>query len=416
MQSIYSAIVNRIHKRGTIAITWPNGRRQVFGDGGPPSAAIRLHGAMTPLKIATNPVLGLGEAYMDGALTLEDGTHIAQFLKVACTNLEWSPDNPNFGWAQTGRRLGSAFGQLNRLKRARRNVAHHYDLTDELFDIFLDPNRQYSCAYFARPGMSLDEAQGAKLDMITRKLILDRPGLNVLDIGCGWGGLAVHLARTASASVHGVTLSDNQAGHARERVAAAGLADKVEIELTDYRDVGRRYHRIASIGMFEHVGRPNYRAYFQKIYELLEDDGVVVMQTCGRADGPGDTDPWMGKYIFPGGYAPALSEIMPHIERAGFYVTDIEIWRGHYVHTLTHWYERCMAARDRIVALHDERFFRMWMFYLAAARMAFEHLGHVLFQIQLQKKVIGAVPNTRDYLYCGRESAVPGGERPAPAG
>jgi cyclopropane-fatty-acyl-phospholipid synthase len=391
-------LVNKLHKRGTVDITWSSGRTDRFGDGSAPQAAVSLHGPLTLLKIAINPVLGLGEAYMDGRLRLEGGTHIAELLKVACTNLEWSPDNPNFKWAQTTRRIGSGFGQINRLKRARRNVAHHYDLTDDLFDVFLDPHRQYSSAYFARPGLSLEEAQVAKLDLIARKLVLDRPDLSVLEMGCGWGGLAVHLAKAGAGHVHAITLSENQLGHVQNRIRREGVADAIDVELIDYRQLKRRYDRISSIEMFEHVGRPNYRAFFQHAYDLLNDDGVMVMQTGGRADGPGDTDPWMSKYIFPGGYAPALSEIMPHIERAGFYVTDIDIWREHYVWTLIEWYERCRANEARIVALYDERFYRMWLFFLAAARMAFEHMGHVIFQIQLQKKVRGSVPLTRDYL------------------
>jgi cyclopropane-fatty-acyl-phospholipid synthase len=399
LTAISRFVVNKLHKRGTVDITWPNGALERFGDGSAPAAQVSLHGAFTPVKIALNPVLGLGEAYMNGTLRLEGGHHIAELLKVACNNLEWSPDNPNFKWAQTGRRFGSAFGQINRLKRARKNVAHHYDLTDELFDIFLDPHRQYSCAYYSNRNMTLEAAQTAKLELIARKLILNRPRLDVLEMGCGWGGLAIHLAQSAKANVHGITLSERQMAYLENRIVEAGVRDQVKIELIDYRSLNQTYDRISSIEMFEHVGRPNYRAFFEQCYRLLRNDGVMVMQTGGRVDGPGDTDPWMSKYIFPGGYAPALSEILPHAERAGFYVTDIDIWREHYVLTLTEWYNRCMAAESKIVALYDERFYRMWMFYLAAARMAFEHMGHAVFQLQLQKKVVGTVPITRDYLY-----------------
>lgn len=399
MLPLYRSILNKIHRRGTVDIAWPNGVVDRFGDGSEPRAAVRLSGAMTPLRIAVNPVLGLGEAYMDGTLSLEGETDILSLLKVAATNLEWSPDNPNFSWAQTGRRFGGAFRQLNRLKKARENVAHHYDLTDELFDLFLDPRRQYSCAYFRDPGMSLEDAQLAKMNHIAAKLRLDRPDLTVLEIGCGWGGLAMHLAREKGARVHAITLSKNQQDYAIARVREAGLEDRVSIDYRDYREVTGQYDRVVSIAMFEAVGRPNYRAYFEAAWRALKPDGLMMMHTIGRVDGPGDTDPWIDKYIFPGGYSPALSEMLPHIERAGFYTTDIEIWRMHYAKTLREWYRRCAAAKDRIVAMHDERFYRMWMFYLAACVMAFEHLAHVVFQIQLQKKVEGPAPLTRDYLY-----------------
>jgi cyclopropane-fatty-acyl-phospholipid synthase len=265
--------------------------------------------------------------------------------------------------------------------------------------------------------MTLAEAQVAKMELVTRKLILDRPGLRVLEMGCGWGALAVHIARTAQARVHAITLSENQVGAVRDLAAAAGVGDLVDVELVDVREVTRRYDRISSVGMFEHVGRPNYRPFFEKVHDVLADDGIFLLHTIGRVDGPGDTDPWLGKYIFPGGYAPALSEIMPHVERAGFYVTDIEILRLHYVRTLKAWYDACMAAKERIVALYDERFFRMWTFYLAASRMAFEHMGHVIFQIQMQKKVKGTVPLTRDYLLGAaddlRTAPAPAPPRPA---
>jgi cyclopropane-fatty-acyl-phospholipid synthase len=221
----------------------------------------------------------------------------------------------------------------------------------------------------------------------------------VLEIGCGWGGLAMHLAREKGARVHAITLSANQRDYAIARVKEAGLADRVTIDYRDYREVEGQYDRVVSIAMFEAVGRPNYRAYFDAAWRALKPDGCMLMHTIGRVDGPGDTDPWIEKYIFPGGYSPALSEILPPIERAGFYTTDIEVWRMHYAFTLREWYARCRAAKERIVGMHDERFYRMWMFYLAACVMAFEHLAHVVFQIQLQKRVTGPVPLTRDYLY-----------------
>jgi cyclopropane-fatty-acyl-phospholipid synthase len=394
----YGSVLRRVNKRGTLIVVSQDGSRETFGDGTAPRVVVRLHGFTTATKIALNPVLKLGEAYMDGTLTLEEGTEVADLLKLACTNLEWSPDNPNFKLAQTQRRLGGVLGQINRLKKSRENVAHHYDISNDFYELFLDEDKQYSCAYFTDPAMSLEDAQIAKKAHIAKKLLLDQPGLSLLDIGSGWGGLGISMAKAGAASVHGVTLSQEQLALARDRAEAAGLADRVRFDLTDYRELTGTYDRIVSVGMFEHVGRPNYRTFFETAYRRLADDGVMLLHTIGRADGPGDTDPWIGKYIFPGGYAPALSELMPHIERAGFYVGDIEIWRLHYALTLKHWYERARANQAKIEAMFDAKFFRMWMFYLAAARMAFEHMGHVVFQIQLSKRV-GRLPLTRDYLY-----------------
>jgi cyclopropane-fatty-acyl-phospholipid synthase len=394
------SMLRRIFKRGTLTILSGDGSRVSFGDGTAPVAVVRVHGRMAAAKILLSPALKVGEAYMDGSLTLEEGTEAIDLLRVVCLNLEWSPDNPNFKLAQTQRRFGGAIGQINRLKKARENVAHHYDISNDFYELFLDADRQYSCAYFTDPAMSLEDAQIAKKALIARKLLLDGPALSVLDIGSGWGGLALSLARAGAGSVHGVTLSQEQLALARERAAAEGLADRVRFDLIDYRQLSGTYDRIVSVGMFEHVGRPNYRAFFENAYRRLADDGVMLLHTIGRADGPGDTDPWMAKYIFPGGYVPALSEILPHVERAGFYIADIEVWRTHYALTLKHWYERCRANQVKIEALFDGRFYRMWMFYLAAARMAFEHMGHVVFQLQLSKRV-DRVPPTRDYLHSG---------------
>jgi cyclopropane-fatty-acyl-phospholipid synthase len=328
-------------------------------------------------------------------MQLETGS-IGDLLELVAANARWSDDNPMRVRMWRTQQLAARLFQLNYRRAARRNVAHHYDLSDRLYDLFLDADRQYSCAYYTDPGHSLEQAQADKKAHIAGKLAL-RPGQRVLDIGCGWGGMALYLNRVAGVDVTGITLSEEQLKVARRRAADAGVADKVRFELLDYRDAKGPYDRIVSVGMFEHVGLPNYRRFFRAIRELLTEDGAALLHTIGRADGPGATDPFTAKYIFPGGYAPALSEIMPAIERELLWVTDIEVLRLHYAYTLDDWLRRTQAAKDRIVALYDERFFRLWTFYLAAARGAFRHDGHVNFQIQLTRRR-QALPLTRDYM------------------
>jgi cyclopropane-fatty-acyl-phospholipid synthase len=312
----------------------------------------------------------------------------------------------NAGWATTAhwaqglllraQWLARRIHQYNPIGKAQANVAHHYDLSDTLYDLFLDADRQYSCAYFIRPDDTLERAQAQKKRHIAAKLLL-RPGQKILDIGCGWGGLALYLAKIADAEVTGVTLSKEQHQVARRRAAEAGLAGRVDFKLLDYRLESGRFDRIVSVGMFEHVGVGHYDEFFGALRQLLADDGVALLHTIGRADGPGETNTWIRKYIFPGGYSPALSEVLPAIERAGLYVTDVEVLRLHYAETLRHWRQRVLANRERIVALYDERFLRMWEFYLAGSEVTFRHAGHVVFQIQLAKRV-DAVPLTRDYI------------------
>jgi cyclopropane-fatty-acyl-phospholipid synthase len=286
--------------------------------------------------------------------------------------------------------------QANARAAARRNVAHHYDLSVDFYRRFLDPDLQYSCAYFADPGMSLEQAQAAKKQHLAAKLLL-KQGQSVLDIGCGWGGLGLSLARAAEVRVDGITLSTEQLATARWRAESSGLADRARFSLTDYRDVAGPYDRIVSVGMFEHVGRPNYQTYFDQIARLLKDDGVAVVHSIGRADGPAFTQPWVAKYIFPGGYIPSLSEVLPCVERAGLIVADLEILRLHYAETLRCWRERFTAQRAEIAAMYDERFCRMWEFYLSISELAFRYRGHMVFQMQLTKRV-DAAPITRDYM------------------
>jgi cyclopropane-fatty-acyl-phospholipid synthase len=287
--------------------------------------------------------------------------------------------------------------QFNPATRSRSNVAHHYDLNGRLYSLFLDRDRQYSCAYFPRGDETLEEAQAAKKRHIAAKLCLDRPDLSVLDIGCGWGGMALTLARDYGARVTGITLSTEQLAEARHRAAAEGLEDRVSFELLDYRAMDRRFDRIVSVGMFEHVGVPYYRAFCETVARCLAPDGVALLHAIGRSDGPGSTNPWIAKYIFPGGYCPALSEVLPPIENTGLVTTDIEILRLHYAETLRHWRWRFAANRDAIASLYDERFCRMWEFYLAGAELSFRREGGMVFQIQLAHDQ-RAVPLTRDYI------------------
>ncbi len=390
-------LLGRIIRHGQLAVIDHRGRRHDYGAADParPPVVVRLADAATARAIALNPALGAGEAFADGRLVPESGD-IRQFLDLVGWNLRWSRDNGvRVGlWQQ--QRLLAWLGQRNEAVRARRNVAHHYDLDAGLYDLFLDSHRQYSCAYFREPGMGLDAAQAAKLAHIAAKLDL-RPGQRVLDIGCGWGGLARYLHRVSGAEVLGITLSGAQLEWARAETARQGLDGGVRFELADYRAMGGRYDRIVSVGMFEHVGRPQFGDYFTAIERLLTDDGVALVHSIARADGPGTTDPFTAKYIFPGGYAPALSEVLPAIERAWLWVTDIEVLRRHYALTIRHWYDRCAARQAEIEALYDARFYRMWMFYLAAAISAFEHDGHMNVQIQLARRR-EALPLTRDYM------------------
>lgn len=384
------SLIAGFFKEGSARVRLPGGRELAVGEV-PPEVVVRIRDVRTALRIAARPALAVGEAYMDGGLLLEQG-EIYGLLDLIGRNFKHRRRvRPGF-W----RRLAKRIAQANDRLAARRNVAHHYDLPVEFYRRFLDEDLQYSCAYFARSDLSLEEAQAAKKRHLMGKLRIE-PEMRVLDIGCGWGGLGLTLAEQAQARVVGVTLSTEQHALATRRAQDRGLADRAEFRLRDYRDVVGPFDRIVSVGMFEHVGAPNYQAYFDAIARLLDEDGVAVIHSIGRKDGPNDTQPWIAKYIFPGGYIPALSEVLPAIERAGLWVADVEILRLHYAETLRAWRARFAAQRAEIATLYDERFCRMWEFYLASSEIAFRYAGHMVFQLQLTRRV-DAVPLTRDYL------------------
>lgn len=406
MNTLLAGIFKKMLTRGTLVVFDHKGTRHEFGDGQAAEdgalkkTIIRFNDAKSQWAVVKDPILGAAEGYMDGRITLETEEggegEILTLLDLFTWNLRWHPDNAVRMALANKPRLFSALEQMNARRAAKQNVAHHYDLSGTLYSLFLDNDKQYSCAYFRDGVDDLEVAQQDKKAHIAAKLLLEQ-GQRGLDIGCGWGGMALYLNQVAGIDMTGVTLSEEQLAIANQRAADGGVSDKVRFNLTDYRDVNDRFDRIVSVGMFEHVGKPNYAEFFQKSCDLLKDDGVMLLHTIGRADGPGVTDTFTRKYIFPGGYAPSLSEIMPHVEKAGLYVTDIEVLRLHYSKTLHVWYERCKAARAQIVDLYDERFYRMWQFYLAASQCAFDYGGHINFQIQLARQV-DSVPLTRDYM------------------
>jgi cyclopropane-fatty-acyl-phospholipid synthase len=384
-------------RRGSLSVTTAGGRICRFGDGTGSPIAVRFTSASAQRGVLLDPELKLGEAYMDGTLVVEQGS-IADLLGLLLTQERLGGRN----WAlpRLVRYLFRRLQQFNLRSRSRSNVAHHYDLDGRLYSLYLDADQQYSCAYFETPDQSLDDAQLAKKRHLAAKLRLP-PGAKVLDIGCGWGGLALYLAEIAGAQVTGITLSREQHQRATSRAQERSRRD-VRFELVDYRDVGGRFDRIVSVGMFEHVGVGFYDAFFSKCAKLLAQDGIALLHTIGRCRPPGITNPWIAKYIFPGGYIPALSEVLPVIERNGLIVTDVEVLQLHYAETLKAWRERFLAHRDEVLRLYDQRFVRMWEFYLASSEMAFRRGDMVVFQIQMAKQK-GIIPATRDYV--AREEA-----------
>jgi cyclopropane-fatty-acyl-phospholipid synthase len=405
---LLNRLFSRVIREGDFTVIDASGTRYQYGKPRPGHApvVVRFTTAAAARAVAINPALGAGEAFMAGTLIIEQGD-IAGVVDLVTWNLRWERDNTTRFGLHRQARFAAWLDQVNFERRSKRNVAHHYDLDDRLYDLFLDPHRQYSCAYFTSPDMSLEAAQEAKLAHIAAKLDL-RPRQRVLDIGCGWGGMARYIHKVSGAEVLGITLSVEQLKYARDRTEALGMSDKVKFELIDYRALTGQFDRIVSVGMFEHVGVPHFNTYFEAVERLLAPDGVALIHSIARADGPAGTDPFMAKYIFPGGYSPSLSEVLPAIERSWMWVTDIEVLRLHYALTIRHWYDRCEAKKSQIVAVYDERFYRMWMFYLACAMSAFNNGGHMNAQIQLTKRR-DTLPLTRDYM-AQNESALHGVE------
>ncbi len=399
LDRLLSTFLRRFIRHGSFAVTTASGKTHRFGDGSGPPIAVRFTSAKAQRAVLLNPELRLGEAYMDGTFVVEQGS-IADVLALLLRQEHIAAPTWALPWRLV-RYLFRRLQQFNPRSRSRRNVAHHYDLDGRLYALFLDADQQYSCAYFEAEGQSLDDAQLAKRRHLAAKLLVE-PGAHVLDIGCGWGGLALYLAEVAGAHATGITLSREQYARAQQRALERGRERDAIFRLEDYRDVDGRFDRIVSVGMFEHVGVGFYDRFFRKCSQLLDEDGVFLLHSIGRSGAPSVTNPWIAKYIFPGGYIPALSEILPAIQRARLVATDVEVLQLHYAETLKAWRERFLAHREDVERLYDQRFVRMWEFYLASSEMAFRESDMVVFQIQMAKRK-GVVPQTRDYI--GREEA-----------
>ena len=347
-------------------------------------------------KLLFYPDLYLGEAYTDGSLVIENGS-LTDFLEIAMKNLGRNEINVFGKLTKKIRGTYRYLTNFNFAKKSKSNVAHHYDISDDLYDLFLDPKRQYSCGYFKDENDSLEIAQNHKINHLIKKLNL-KPNQKVLDIGCGWGSLAIEIAKKTKCEVTGITLSENQYRYSLNKAKENNLENQVQFKLTDYRNINEKFDRIVSVGMFEHVGRKFYKTFFKQVNDLLNDKGLAVIHTIGSVNGPRDPQPWITKYIFPGGYTPSMSEVVGPIEKSGLIISDLEVLRMHYSHTLRNWKERCIKNKSKIIDMFDEKFFRMWEFYLASCEMTFKWGDQVVFQIQLTKNLT-TVPTTRDYIY-----------------
>lgn len=395
-QKALDRMLRHMLRSGTLTVVMPDGEKQTYGDGSGVPLTVHVRDIATVRHLVLNPELALGEAYMRGSLTIE-GDRLHDLLALV---VQHQGRAQRIWWQKPLLKVRDSMRrhtQNNVAARARRHVEHHYDLTGALYDLFLDADRQYSCGYFQAPDDTLEQAQANKKNHIACKLLV-RPGMRVLDIGCGWGGMALTLARDHDVQVLGITLSKEQHAVATQRATRAGLSDRVSFRLCDYREVEGTFDRIVSVGMFEHVGLPHYDEYFRTIRDRLTPDGIALVHTIGWTAPPHATNPWLAKYIFPGGYIPTLSEISKAVENSMLWSADIECWRLHYAYTLRHWFDRFNENEDAVRALYDAQFVRMWRFYLAACEQTFRHGRQAVFQIQLSRN-IDAVPLTRDYLY-----------------
>ncbi len=390
------SVLKKLNFDGTLEIIDFNGKTHKFGNSNP-NVCIRLKNKSIERKLFLNPNLHIGEAYMNEELVVEKGT-IEDFLNLI-TNCydDFISNNKFYKFYEYLSSIFMPFQQINQLVNSKKNVAHHYDINEDLYKLFLDKDMQYSCAYFHNPNMSLNQAQKDKKQHIIKKLQITE-NMDVLDIGCGWGGMAIEIAKSTGAKVKGITLSENQFKTASERVQKEGLADKVSFALQDYRNESEKYDRIVSVGMFEHVGVKYFKTYLSKTNDILKDNGVFLLHTIGQRSKPTATSPWIRKYIFPGGYIPSLSEVMNVTQKLNLNVTDVEVLRLHYAHTLSKWYQNVIENKDKIIKMFDQRFFRMWEFYLLASKYSFINMGNVVFQIQIAKN-INNLPLTRNYIY-----------------
>jgi cyclopropane-fatty-acyl-phospholipid synthase len=400
MFTVLNQALKKLVQTGNLTVTDVRGRKHVYGDGSGKPAGFKIIDPKAPLKIVLDPDRYFGECYMDGGIMLTEGT-LYDLLEVLSKNVANRPAPGASKFFNSLRVAKKRLDQYNPIGKAQANVAHHYDLSGALYDLFLDRDRQYSCAYFETTEVSLEDAQLAKKRHLAAKLNI-KPGMKVLDIGSGWGGLGLYLAETCGAKVTGVTLSEEQHKMSVERARQRSVSNTVDFRLLDYRLLDEQFDRIVSVGMFEHVGVVHYKEFFRKCRALLRDDGIAVLHSINRSNGPSATSAWTKKYIFPGGYIPALSEVLPHIEKSGLYVTDIEILRLHYAETLREWGKRFAANRHRAKAVYDERFCRMWEFYLTGAETAFRYSGLNNFQIQFTRDQ-HVLPMTRNYMIAEEE-------------
>ncbi|KNG93607.1 SAM-dependent methyltransferase [Pseudaestuariivita atlantica] len=395
-EKILDTFLRRLVTRGQLTIKWPDGRSSTYGTEAEPAAAVTLKDASIVRDLCRDPELAVGEGYVDERLVIDEGT-LRDLLMIGVVNQREQVYPFLADMVYKARFSMRRMAQANRVGKAKANVAHHYDLSDDLYELFLDSDKQYSCAYWSRPGMTLEEAQLAKKRHIADKLFIE-PGQHVLDIGCGWGGMALTLAQEYGARVTGVTLSEHQHAIATKRAADLGLSDKVTFRLQDYRHLDETFDRIVSVGMLEHVGAPNYGEYFDAVRDLMADDGIALIHTIGHKGPPNVTNSWIDKYIFPGAYAPSAGELMKSVDKTGLFLADMESLRLHYSYTLDAWRDRFEANIDRVREIYDDRFCRMWRFYLESMSVSFMYGVLLVYQLQLSK-TLGRVPITRDYLY-----------------